>query len=149
MSGKEASDIKWRRRVGQRWTVVAAETTTAQQQQIEQKNEILKSKTTINISNDVVVSYRCERSSVARQVMPPFVNRRTDARKIELMSSNVGLCEREKTKQQTDIRLFFFFNSWCCLDSIRYYLCVFDANHDHELRLLPAASSDEAVGILR
>ena len=41
--------------------------------------------------------------------MPPFVNRRTDARKIELMSSNVGLCEREKTKQQTDIRLFFFF----------------------------------------
>lgn len=69
----------------------------------------MKSKTTINISNDVVVSYRCERSSVARQVMPPFVNRRTDARKIELMSSNVGLCEREKTKQQTDIRLFFFF----------------------------------------
>jgi hypothetical protein len=32
MSGKEASDIKWRRRVGQRWTVVAAETTTTQQQ---------------------------------------------------------------------------------------------------------------------
>ena len=74
------------------------------------KTKFWNQTTTTNISNDAVVSYRCERSSVARQVMPPFVNRRTDARKIELMSSNVGLCEREKNKTTNWYQTIFFFN---------------------------------------